>query len=100
MVGHVRRAHGAEEDGVQGSKPFRAIERHERALASVALAAPIEPFHLEPEVADPLSQSLEDLKSCPDDLNPDPVAGNRGDMVGLHFRSPYQMKLAANSFRR
>src|SRR5712664_2530762 len=82
MVGHVGRAHGAEEDGVEFLELFEAALRYVGAFFLVSPGAPIErlEFHLEGFLG---SECAQDIHSSRNNLVADPVAGNGGDAVGL-----------------
>src|SRR5688500_2261112 len=80
MVGHVGRAHCAEEDGVEAFELLQAACGNVSAGLLVALRRPIEILELQ---AKAVLQFPQDLDPRGNDLVADPVAGDRRDAVRL-----------------
>src|SRR5688572_28045639 len=80
MVGHLRRADGAEEDGVELPQLGEAALGNVGARAEVALRAPVEGLELQAEA---VREALEHLDAGGDDFGADPVDRDRRDAVSL-----------------
>ena len=88
MIRHVRRAGGAEQDGVVFPDLVAAILGHHDAVLLVVLGTPVEMIDLELKTAVALGQRVQDLDAGGNDFGADPVARDRCDGVGLHEISP------------
>src|SRR3954452_18421361 len=80
MIGHVGRANGAEEDGIERLQALESPVRYVLAGLLEALGAPVEVLELEPET---VRRALQHLDAGRDYFVADAIAGNRGDSVGL-----------------
>src|SRR5690348_7275745 len=87
----------AEQDGVVAADQAAAILRHHAAVFLVVLAAPVEMIDLELEAPLALGQRLQHLDAGGYHLGADSVAGNGGDPVGLHQRSPSRIAQASEA---
>src|SRR5438045_3133964 len=76
VIGHVRRAHRAEEDGIERLQALESPVRYVLAGLLEALRAPVEVLELEPET---VRRALQHLDARRDYLVADAIAGNRGD---------------------
>ena len=74
----------AEEDRVEAAQGVDPVLGHHRAGGDVGLAGPVEARDLEPRPA-----RRGDREGGVGDGDADPVAGDRGDPVGLHAASPW-----------
>ena len=74
----------AEEDRVEAAQGVDPVRGHHRAGGDVGLAGPVEARDLEPRPA-----RRGDREGGVGDGDADPVAGDRGDPVGLHAASPW-----------
>src|SRR5437588_763507 len=81
MVGHVGRAHGAEEDRIKALQPLEAAVGNVLPGFEVALGAPVEVREFELEA---IGRALQHLDARGDYLVADAIAGNRGDAVRFH----------------
>src|SRR6266567_3262113 len=84
-----RETNRAEQDASKASqlKHSKPILRHQRALAQVALGAPVEVLRLQAEAAVKFGQRLERLDTFRDDLWPNPITRQHGDLVVAHRSS-------------
>ena len=84
VVGHVRRAGGAEQDGVVFLDLVAAVLRHHDAVLLVVFGPPVEMIDLELEIAVALGQRVQHLDACGNDFGADPVARDGCYGVRLH----------------
>ena len=84
MVGDVRRADGAEQDGVELAELVGAVLRHHDAMLLVVVRPPVEVLEVERELAIALGADLQGLDAGLDHLGPDAVAAHGGNLVSTH----------------
>ncbi len=84
VVGHVGRAHRAEENGVEILDLVAPVLRHEGAGPLVAVRAPVEGGDVEGEASIAPGQRLKRLQPRRDHLGADAVGRDGGDPVGPH----------------
>jgi hypothetical protein len=84
VIGHIRRAGRAEQDGVVFPDLVAAILRHHDAVFLVVLGSPGEMVNVEFEVAVALRQGVQNLHACGDDFGPYAVARDGCYGVCLH----------------
>ena len=84
MVGHVRRAHRAEEDRVMVADPVATVGGHHHAVRLVIVGPPVEVVEPEPERPVLGGEGVEGLDAGRDDLDADAVGRDRRDGIGLH----------------
>jgi hypothetical protein len=99
MVGHVRRADGAEINRIEGLQRLEPVRRHHRAVLPIVVGTPIEGFDVEADIAEPLLQALEDGEAGGDHFGADPVGGNRCNRVLTHGRW-FRAKVSGRSIAR
>src|SRR2546426_10668583 len=84
MVRYARQSDSSKKDCVVLRQPREAVRWHQRALAQVALAGPIELRRLDPRRPGNLEGSSHSGQADGHDLLTDPVAGDDRDLVGRH----------------
>src|SRR5438552_4453432 len=84
MVRYARQSDSSKKDCVVLRKPRTAVRWHQRALAQVALAGPIELRRLDPPRPSDLESAPHSVQADGHDLLTDPVAGDDCNLVGRH----------------
>ena len=85
VVGHVRRADGADVDGVVAAQRLDRVRGHHRAGLSVVGAPPRQLVGREREAVT-LGGRAQDVQAGLDDLDPHAVSGDHGDPMGAAVR--------------
>src|SRR2546426_590640 len=87
MVRHTWVTDGTEQDAVKASplKDSKPILRHHSPLTQVALCAPVELLRVQVEVAMHLSEGREGLDALRDDILPNAVTRQHGDLIVSHL---------------
>jgi hypothetical protein len=87
VVGHLLAADRAEEDGVELLELLEAALGNVGAVLEIALRAPVELLDLETEAAVGSGDGLQHFESRVDDLGPDAIPADGGDLVRSHESS-------------
>jgi hypothetical protein len=83
VVGHLGRAHGAEEDGVEGFQLHQAAVGDVGAFFEITLRAPVEVLEFQPE-AFFFCENLQHLDARGDHFDADSVTRDRCNSIRFH----------------
>ncbi len=88
VIGNLRIAGRAEQDGVLAAQGVQPVRRHHRAVLAVVVTAPVEVLEFEAKARARGGERFHDFTPGRHDLLANAIAGNGRDTVCLHLLSP------------
>jgi len=88
VIGHVRRAHCAKQNGLEGPELISTVCGHKRAFLFVAIATPVEVRHIQLESAIAFGQRCECTQASINHFNADTITRDGRNLVGFHHQFP------------